>query len=769
MKTPLRSRILPALSLLLLAVHPFQAEAALDMKQVETQVRQLVAKNMPSVVSLLGESVPAAGSGTIISADGLVLTAAHVTRGNEHMTVIFPDGRSVKCKVLGANYTRDVSLAKIEEPGTYPFTEVGDSDKLEETTFVVAMGHPGGFDLRRTPPVRIGRISLKNQGGFLVSDCTLVGGDSGGPLFDLEGKVIGIHSSISMDLSFNRDAPVNAAKADWEKLLAGERWGSLRGDAEDDDRPGDPRRAVLGAVLNSASDDGVILMQVRPNSPAAAAGLQSGDRIVKFAGAPIKTAKQLRDLLAKQRPGKKVALSYQRGDASASASVTLIPETEMLQRMAGGAAPDKADPAGKKDLAGEPAKPDFGALLREKLEKKARGSKEIEITPADLADVLRELLEKQGIAKEKLKDASFPDLIKLLSSQELKAGDSLEPLRDLFASMDPARQQKLNEQFAQMLEGHRPGTAAAAKATVAFRDAKKPTVPRCFGAAVQSDGWVLTKASEVKPAAALQCMVQGKWVGAKVVRTWQEHDLALVKVQAENLPVIQWSDKDAPVIGSFITAVAPAGVDPAAIGVVSVAARSQQKKGRGYLGVQVEADAKGLMLKDVIPGSAAANAGLQKLDRIVEVDGQKPDSVFNFTKVISGHKAGETLNLKLQRGEEQLEKQIALGDLGASPAAAAGGANGRADRMDAMGSTISSRRGDFVNIMQTDFPIDANECGGPVTDLEGNTIGLVIARSGRVETMVLPSNTVREVLAQVDFKKEADGLAAPAEKTGTND
>lgn len=764
--------MLPALSLLLLGVLPLQASAAMDMKQVEAQVRQLVAKNMPSVVSLMGESVPAAGSGTIISADGLVLTAAHVTRGNEHMTVIFPDGRSVKCKVLGANYTRDVSLAKIEEPGTYPFTEIGDSDKLEETSFVIAMGHPGGFDLRRTPPVRIGRISLKNQGGFLVSDCTLVGGDSGGPLFDLEGKVVGIHSSISMDLSFNRDAPVNAAKADWDKLLAGERWGSLRGDADEDEQgPGNPRRAVLGAVLNSSSDDGVILMEVRPNSPAAAAGLQAGDRITKFAGAPVKTAAQLRAILAKQRPGKKVALAYQRGEQSAKASLTLIPESEMLQRMAGNGAPEKPgqpDQAGKKELAGEPAKPDFGELLREKLRKKAKGAKDVEITPADLADVLRELLEKQGVAKEKLKGASFPDLIKMLSSADLKAGDSLEPLRDLFASMDPARQQKLNDQFMEMLNGHRPGTKAAAKATVVFRDAKKPAAPRCFGAVVQAEGWVLTKASEVKPAAALQCLVQGKWVDAKLVRTWQEHDLALVKVQAQDLPVIEWSDKEAPAIGSFITAVAPTGADPAAIGVVSVATRSQQKKGRGYLGVQVEADSKGLMLKDVIPGSAAANAGLQKSDRILEVDGQKPDSVFNFTKVISGHKAGETLSLKLQRGEEQMDKQIALGDLGASPAAG-GGSNPRADRMDAMGSTISSRRGDFVNIMQTDFPIDANECGGPVTDLDGNTVGLVIARSGRVETMVLPSNTVREVLAQVDFKKEADGLAGPAPKTGSGD
>ncbi len=306
---------------------PLRAHSVAELKEIEAKVKQLVAKNMPAVVSLMGESVPGAGSGTIVSADGLILTAAHVTRGNEKMTVVFPDGRSVKCKVLGANYTRDVGLAKIEGGGTYPFVEVGDSDKLSETTIVVGMGHPGGFDVRRTPPVRIGRINVKDLGGFLVSDCTLVGGDSGGPMFDLDGRIVGIHSSISESLSFNRDAPVSAAKQDWGKLLAGERWGSLSGEPR-----GDRKRAVIGAVLDTTTKDGVTLKAVEPKSPLAEAGIKAGDVIVKFGGGDVKNADELAVKIGKSKPGEKVELAYRRDGAEAIATITLISEAELMKR-----------------------------------------------------------------------------------------------------------------------------------------------------------------------------------------------------------------------------------------------------------------------------------------------------------------------------------------------------------------------------------------------------------------------------------------------------
>ncbi len=308
--------------------HTAFAFTVAEMKGMEAKVKALVTKNTPSVVALVGTKVPGSGSGTIVSEDGLILTAGHVTYGNETMTVVFPDGKQAKCKVLGADYNRDVGLAKIIEPGKYPVAQMGDSDKLDQTTIVIALGHPGGFDIRRPPPARIGRISQKNAGGFLVSDCTLIGGDSGGPLFDLDGKVVGIHSSISESLSYNRDAPVNAAKVSWEKMLEGKTWG------RPPTRPGQRATgaAVLGAVFDPAGGS-ALLKEVQAKSPLAAAGVKAGDVILKLGGEDMATAKAVADKLKKSKPNERVALVYRRGTEERKAEVILISESEMLKRM----------------------------------------------------------------------------------------------------------------------------------------------------------------------------------------------------------------------------------------------------------------------------------------------------------------------------------------------------------------------------------------------------------------------------------------------------
>jgi len=304
-----------------------------QMKAMEARVKKLVAANTPAVVALLGEKVPGAGSGVVVSADGLILTAGHVTHGNDTMTVAFPDGKQAKCKVLGADYTRDVGLAKIIEPGTYPFAELGDSDRLDITTIVISLGHPGGYDVRRTPPVRIGRISSKDMGGFLVSDCTLVGGDSGGPMFDLDGKVVGIHSSISESLSFNRDAPVNAAKVSWERMLKGEHWGKVPGE-----RPGPfgkrntAGKAVLGAVFESSENGSAVLREVQPKSPLAAAGVKTGDVILRLGGSDVKTGADVVAKIGKSKPGDRLEIVFRREAEEKKAEVTLISEAELLKR-----------------------------------------------------------------------------------------------------------------------------------------------------------------------------------------------------------------------------------------------------------------------------------------------------------------------------------------------------------------------------------------------------------------------------------------------------
>jgi S1-C subfamily serine protease len=406
--------------------------------------------------------------------------------------------------------------------------------------------------------------------------------------------------------------------------------------------------------------------------------------------------------------------------------------------------------------------PGSGDLLDELLKRKPKNG-QWELKREDLERIFREQLEKMGVPKEQLKDAGLVDLLRKLQEVDPDGGKGLRfPGLDEFGEMlgfqmDRKLAEKLNDHFKQLLEGHRPGAVKASESTIKFRNGKKESDPLVLGTVVKSEGWVLTKATEVEKIADLQCQIKGSWVPAKVARVWDNHDLALVKVDAKELTAIQWATSPSPSVGSFITAAAPSGTDPVAIGVVSVAARNLQPKGQGFLGVRPGADEKGVKIGEVIDGGAAKSAGVQAGDRVLEIDGKKPESPYSFTTMVGNRKAGEKIKLKLQRGTEILEKEIQLGDRGTQAAALA--MRRGADRMNGMGSVISKRKDNFPSVVQTDLPLEAYECGGPVTDLDGNVVGLVIARSGRIETLIIPSDTIRQTLAGVDFAKEEAAAA----------
>jgi serine protease Do len=285
-----------------------------DVRAMEQHVRKAAAAAMQATVGLRVGG--AGGSGVIISADGYVLTAGHVSRDKGRAaTIIFPDGKSVRGTTLGANLGVDAGLIRITAKppaGGWPYCEMGSSSGLKAGQWCLATGHPGGYRRGRTPPVRLGRV-LRSTSTVLVTDCTIVGGDSGGPVFDMQAKVIGISSRIGGSIEANIHVPVNVYRRDWERLAKGDVFG-FRGR-----RSGG---AYLGVTAEVEATDARIA-SVQPGSAAAKAGLKPGDVIVKFNGMAVPDFPHLAMMISRKKPGDKVKLTVKRGKKTIEVQATL--------------------------------------------------------------------------------------------------------------------------------------------------------------------------------------------------------------------------------------------------------------------------------------------------------------------------------------------------------------------------------------------------------------------------------------------------------------
>ena len=301
-----------------------------EFKERELRIKTVVSRVLPAVVAITSGT----GSGVIINEEGLILTAAHVTDAitengkRKEVVVVLPDGQRARGEVLGANRTCDAAMVRIIEPALkeWPCVEIGTSDDVAKGSWVVALGQPGGFEDDRSPPVRVGRVWGRDNFGAFFTDCTLIGGDSGGPLFDLEGKLIGIHSSIGGPLTVNRHIGIDNFHTDWARMLKGESWGELiLGDV-------DPKRPVMGAELDRERAPGVTIRSVVAQGPAAMAGLQPGDVITHFGGVALANHLSFIRLISRQQPGDQVQLRIVReGAPSTDVQISLLSRQTLRQ------------------------------------------------------------------------------------------------------------------------------------------------------------------------------------------------------------------------------------------------------------------------------------------------------------------------------------------------------------------------------------------------------------------------------------------------------
>jgi serine protease Do len=308
-----------ALSFLLAVAGPLRGQddwaaindkkAPQDRKDLEA-IQGLLTKALPkareaTVCILLGEG---SGSGVIVTEDGLVLTAAHVAGGTgKPVELVMEDGRKLKAETLGLDASVDCAMVRILEKGSYPHVEIDRDGSAKLGDWVFSLGHSGGYDKERGPVARIGRIVRVADSTF-QSDCTLIGGDSGGPLFDLHGKLIGIHSRVGANLQQNMHVPMKEFLRCWDAMLKGE-W-VAEGDFAKKPEKG---KGFLGFASEPAPEGGLRVVKVGRESPAEKAGIKAGDMILRLNGKALKSREELQTAMNDLSAGDKVTFDLLRG------------------------------------------------------------------------------------------------------------------------------------------------------------------------------------------------------------------------------------------------------------------------------------------------------------------------------------------------------------------------------------------------------------------------------------------------------------------------
>lgn len=314
-----------------------------------------------------------------------------------------------------------------------------------------------------------------------------------------------------------------------------------------------------------------------------------------------------------------------------------------------------------------------------------------------------------------------------------------------------------------LLAQFKPAVAPATESTVRIKCDDKDAA---LGTIVDADGYILTKLSELKGTIYVRLPDGSEYEGTRVAEH-KDTDLALLKVDAKGLKAVKFVDTKKSFQGSWIASSGPTS-DPIAVGIVSVMTRKLTGRdtiisnpNRGYLGVipvdEKDGDGKliGAKLTDVVSDGAAAKAGLAVDDIIIEMNGTKIVSQATLRSFLDTLKGGDTINVKAKRKGELKDFKVILGS---AP-------QDRGDFQNAMGARefpLSARRTGFPLVLQTDMVIEAKNCGGPVVDLDGNVLGINIARAGRVETWVLPTEVITPLLP--DLKA---GKFAPVKTTTT--
>lgn len=263
------------------------------------------------------------GTGFVIDPQGLVLTNQHVVEGASEIIITFSGNKKYSGKVIGQDQELDLAIIKLDSAQQFPALTLGNSDKIRVGEWVIAIGNPYGLDHTVTAGVvsakgRPMKIENRTYRNLIQTDAAINPGNSGGPLLNTRGEVIGINTAVNVSAQgIGFAISINTAKDVLEELI----------------NQGKIDRAYLGIYLNNMDENlarylgvpnqGVLVVQVEPDSPADKAGIKKYDVILTIDNTTLKTADDFQAIFKIKKPGEQVDLKIVRGTEQLSFSVTL--------------------------------------------------------------------------------------------------------------------------------------------------------------------------------------------------------------------------------------------------------------------------------------------------------------------------------------------------------------------------------------------------------------------------------------------------------------